>query len=127
MTDRNTCPDCGRPVASPADWRRAEANDAAGGDPEAPWAVALCWGEGNNCDPATAADRIAALEAAVERLRRERERDRGRIRTAALLAIRDGSDLARLVERARPHLGDVDRALLAWANGAVVLRAEAGL
>jgi len=114
-------------VASPADWRRAEADIAAGGDPEAPWAVALCWGESNNCDDVTAADRIAALETEVERLRRERERDRSRIKTAALLAIRDGGDLARLVERARPHLGDVDRALLAWAAGVAVLRAEAGL
>ena len=31
--------------------------------------VALCWGRSNNCDPATAAERIAALEAELERLR----------------------------------------------------------
>jgi hypothetical protein len=63
---REICTDCGRPVASQADWSRAEASS----DPEAPWAVALCWGRANNCDPATRAERIAALEAEVERLRR---------------------------------------------------------
>lgn len=77
-----------------------------------------------------AAERITALEAECARLRRGRDEARcdfARLKAAALAAIHDGSDLARLVERARPHLSDVDHALLAWASGLVVLRAEAGL
>lgn len=123
--DRNTCPDCGRPVASADDWRRAEANDAAGGDPEAPWAVALCWGRGNNCEAVDMRDRIAALEAECARLRRERDA----LRLACQMLITDGADLARLVERARPLLdafggrgADVDPALLAWARCVVAAR-----
>ena len=98
------CAYCGRPVASEADWARAEANDAAGGDPEAPWAVALCWGLSNNCADVTAADRIAALEAEVARLRRERDEAHlhpetvERLRTA--LRVYAGKDAAGVP----PHL-----------------------
>ena len=98
---------------------RAAANDAAGGDPEAPWAVALCWGAGNNCEAVSARGHTAALEAEVAKLRRERDA----LRLACQMLITDGADLARLVDRARATLGaDVDPALLAWARCVVAAR-----
>ena len=72
------------------------------------------------------AERIAALEAECDRLRRERDA----LRLACQALITDGTDLARLVERARSLLGafdggrgaEVDPALLAWARCVVAAR-----
>ena len=74
----------------------------------------------------SAHDRIAALEAECARLRRERDA----LRLACQALITDGTDLARLVERARSLLGafdggrgaEVDPALLAWARCVVAAR-----
>lgn len=65
------------------------------------------------------AERIAALEAECARLRREKDA----LRLACRMLVTDGTDLARLVERARGALGaDVDPALLAWARCVVAAR-----
>lgn len=111
--DDPPCRDCGRPVANAADWVRAEANNAAGGDPEAPWSAALCWGRGNNCEAADPRDRIAALEAECDWLRLERDA----LRLACQMLVTHGADLARLVHRGRDAIGDdADLVLLEWVQ-----------
>lgn len=89
------------------------------------------------CEPSTLAStalemrrRAAALDAEVERLRRERDA----LRLACQMLITDGTDLARLVERARSVFGafdggrgaEVDPALLAWARCVVAARGAIG-
>lgn len=64
-----------------------------------------------------------AIADAAAGYKRRMQRDLRDLRTACQMLITAGSEISRLAERARGHLGDdVDPALLVWAQCVVAAR-----